>query len=92
MFFEVFWRGNQHGGLNNSNLLFKFNIKAKLFCYCKFANGRLVEEKIYAQFASVSAGDVDKLMEMYSTMSFCAGSTSLFDFVISNSVFIYNFN
>jgi hypothetical protein len=40
-------------------------------------NGRLVEEKIFAQFAAVSAGDMGKLMEMYSTMNFCGGGTSL---------------
>jgi len=36
-----------------------------------------MEEKIIAQFAAVSAGDVEKLMDMYSTLNFCSNSTSM---------------
>jgi len=39
-------------------------------------NGKLVAEKIIAQFASISSGDVDKLMDMYSTFNFCSNLTS----------------
>jgi hypothetical protein len=36
-----------------------------------------VEEKIFAQFSAVSAGDIVKLTEMYSTMDYCTNSASL---------------
>jgi hypothetical protein len=39
-------------------------------------NGKLAEEKILAQFASISTGDVEKLMEMYATLNFCSNTTS----------------
>jgi len=41
-----------------------------------------MEDKIIAQFASIAAGDLDKLMEMYSTMSFCANKTSMLILII----------
>jgi hypothetical protein len=39
-------------------------------------NGIVLEEKLIAQFASISSGDVNKLMEMYATLDFCSNSTS----------------
>jgi len=36
-----------------------------------------MEEKIISQFTSVSAGDADKLMDMYSTLNFCSNTTSV---------------
>lgn len=56
---------------------FVINICGIILCDMKkFINGRLVEEKIYAQFASVSAGDLENLKEMYSTMNHCTRTTS----------------
>jgi hypothetical protein len=42
----------------------------------QFVNGKLAEEKIISQFASISAGDEEKLMEMYATLDFCSNSSS----------------
>jgi len=47
-------------------------------------NGKLVEEKIIAQLASISKGDVDKLMDMYATLNFCSNSTSTSQFAFNN--------
>jgi hypothetical protein len=44
--------------------------------YIKFANGKLAAGKIISQFASISAGDEEKLMEMYATFNFCSNTTS----------------
>jgi hypothetical protein len=44
----------------------------------QFVNGKLVEEKVVSQMASISAGDVDKLMDMYSTFNHCSNTTSIF--------------
>jgi hypothetical protein len=43
----------------------------------QFVNGKLVEHKILSQFASISAGDETKLIEMYATFDFCSTSTSI---------------
>jgi hypothetical protein len=58
--------------------IFEINRVQNIIQTLQLVNGRLAEDKIYAQFASVSAGDMNKLMEMYSTMGHCASSTSLF--------------
>jgi len=39
-------------------------------------NGKLAEETILSQFASISSGDLDKLMDMYDTFNFCSNMTS----------------
>ncbi|XP_059491113.1 uncharacterized protein LOC132205819 [Neocloeon triangulifer] len=40
-----------------------------------FVNGRLLEEKIFAQFNVLAAGDIDRLMDMYSTLNYCSNLT-----------------
>jgi len=42
----------------------------------QFVNGKLVEEKIISQFASIASGDLNKLMDMYDTFNFCSNLTS----------------
>jgi len=39
-------------------------------------NGKLVEEALIAQFSAISAGDLEKLTDMYSTLNFCSNLTS----------------
>jgi len=34
-----------------------------------------MEEKIYSMFSSISAGDIDSLMSMYSNMDYCMNQT-----------------
>jgi hypothetical protein len=40
-------------------------------------NGKVVEEKIYSQFASISGDDVEKMIEMYSVFDTCTNLTSI---------------
>jgi hypothetical protein len=39
-------------------------------------NGKVDEAKLLSQLASLSFGDVEKLMDMYSTFNFCSNLTS----------------
>jgi hypothetical protein len=47
-----------------------------IFYPFQIINGKVNEAKIIAQFASLSVGDVDKLMDMYGTFQFCSNMTS----------------
>jgi hypothetical protein len=51
------------------NLLFLINT------YCQYVGGIVMEEKIYSQFSTVSAGDIDSLMNMYANMDYCMNLT-----------------
>jgi len=42
----------------------------------QLVNGKIMEEKLISQFSMISAGDVDKLTDMYSTLNFCSNQTS----------------
>jgi hypothetical protein len=37
--------------------------------------GVLMEEKIYSQISTISAGDIDSLMSMYTNMDYCMSQT-----------------
>jgi hypothetical protein len=39
-------------------------------------NGKVMDEKIYAQFASISGDDIEKMIEMYAVFDTCSDSTS----------------
>jgi hypothetical protein len=43
----------------------------------QIVNGKLVSEKIISQLSAISGGDVNKLMDMYSTFDFCSNTTSI---------------
>ncbi|XP_065341530.1 uncharacterized protein LOC135940537 [Cloeon dipterum] len=44
-----------------------------------FVNGKLAEEKLMYNFQQISQSDVNKLMDMYSTMDFCTSATKGMD-------------
>jgi hypothetical protein len=54
-------------------------------------NGKLVEEKVVSQFASISAGDIDKLMDMYSTFNYCSNMTSIPECVKANQTCLFKY-
>ncbi|XP_059485064.1 uncharacterized protein LOC132202272 isoform X2 [Neocloeon triangulifer] len=61
------------------------NLKEKCFLKCFgeetgfMKDGKLVQEKILAEFQSLSKGDLDKLTESYSTFDFCTNVTKGMD-------------
>lgn len=49
----------------------------------QFVNGKLAEDKLISQFTSVSAGDMDKLTDMYTTLNFCSNLTRTFSLFLT---------